>query len=441
MSLARVRTRRLWYIAGLESTMSRFVTELRCVQCDRPLAPGEPWMTCPVCEDHQGILDIRFDLDAVADAWRKRPLAERPGNHWRYRELLGLHKDAVPEHWPVGWTPIIETPRLAGELGLAQLLFKDDGRNPTGSFKDRASTVGVAHALQQRAATIACASTGNAASSLAGHAALAGLPAVIFVPKAAPEPKLSQLLVFGATVVSVNASYDHAYDLCTRACEKFGWYNRNCAINPILVEGKKTGGLELAEQCGKGGGMPDWVAVSIGDGCTVAGIWKGIKQMKALGVIDRLPRLLGVQAEHVAPIQYAFEHGRPESPTDGATIADSINVHVPRNWRKAVNALREADGVVLGASDDDILDAMRLGGHHGVFAEPAAAAALAGTVQAVNQNIISAGQRVLVMVTGSGLKDTRSAIRAGGEPIRIDPDLDALTDALERRGVAIGTRT
>ena len=183
--------------------------------------------------------------------------------------------------------------------------------------------------LEVGATAIACASTGNAATSLACHAALAGIEANIFVPHTAPEPKLAQLLVFGARVFAVEGSYDQAYQLCSAACDHFGWYNRNCAINPVLVEGKKTGGLEIAEQVAEYGGVPDWVAVSIGDGCTIAGIWKGLAEMHALGVIDRLPRLLGVQAEEVAPIPYALEHGKLPEPGDGATMADSIDVQVP----------------------------------------------------------------------------------------------------------------
>ena len=291
----------------------------------------------------------------------------------------------------------------------------------------------MAHALQVGAESIACASTGNAASSLAGHAALAGLPAYIFVPATAPEPKVAQLQVFGATVFAVKASYDAAYDLCTRACHKFGWYNRNCAINPVLVEGKKTAGLEVAEQSSSFGGMPDWVAVSVGDGCTIAGIWKGLQQMKELGVIDRLPRLLAAQAEHVNPFEYAVKHGELPRDQEGKTIADSIDVHVPRNWRKAVTAIHEAEGVVVTASDEAILDAMRLAGKHGIFAEPAAAAALAGVVFAIDSKIIGANDRVLVMVTGSGLKDTKNAIRAGGQPIAIEPSVDAVAVTLESK--------
>jgi threonine synthase len=388
-------------------------------------------MICPHCGPFDGILDIGYDLDRVRAAWRDEPLANRPRNQWRYAELLPLESTAVKAEWPVGFTPVIDSPRLAQHLGLRQILLKDEGRNPTGSFKDRSSSVGVSHALQVGATTIACASTGNAASSLAGHAALSGLPAIIFVPKTAPEPKVAQLQVFGATVFAVNSSYDDAYDLCTKTCHEFGWYNRNCAINPVLVEGKKTAGLEIAEQSAAFGGVPDWVAVSVGDGCTIAGIWKGLRTMRELGVIDRMPRLLGVQAAEVKPIEYALRHDSIPEKTDGTTMADSIDVKVPRNWRKAVRAVRDSNGEIVTASDEAILDAMRLAGRHGLFAEPAAAAALAGVVSALDSRMIAPHEKVLIMITGSGLKDTRSAIRATGRPIAIEPEVAAVAEQLE----------
>jgi threonine synthase len=251
------------------------------------------------------------------------------------------------------------------------------------------------------------------------------------VPKTAPEPKVAQLQVFGASVFAVNSSYDDAYDLCTKVCHEFGWYNRNCAINPVLVEGKKTAGLEIAEQSAAFDGIPDWVAVSVGDGCTIAGIWKGLRTMRELGVIERLPRLLGVQATEVKPIEYALRHDKLPAETNGQTMADSIDVKVPRNWRKAVSAVRGAGGEIVTASDEAILDAMRLAGRHGVFAEPAAAAALAGVVAAIDSKLIGPQERVLVMITGSGLKDTRSAIRAAGRPIAIEPEVAAVAQELE----------
>jgi threonine synthase len=413
------------------------VTDLTCITCGSTF-PGvnlrtaeATWMICPHCGPFDGILDIGYDLDRVRAAWREEPLANRPRNQWRYAELLPLESAAVRSEWHVGYTPVIDTPRLAQHLGLRQILLKDEGRNPTGSFKDRSSSVGVAHALQVGATTIACASTGNAASSLAGHAAIAGLPAIIFVPKTAPEPKVAQLQVFGANVFAVNSSYDDAYDLCTKACHEFGWYNRNCALNPVLVEGKKTAGLEIAEQSVAFGGVPDWIAVSVGDGCTIAGIWKGLRTMRELGVIDRLPRLLGVQAAEVKPVEYALRHDVLPDEADGKTMADSIDVKVPRNWRKAVRAVRDSGGEIVTASDEAILDAMRLAGRHGIFAEPAAAAAVAGFVAALDSRMIAPHERVLVMITGSGLKDTRSAIRSAGRPIAIEPEVAAVAEQLE----------
>jgi threonine synthase len=380
--------------------------ELVCVNCGTHYPTKEStrqvWMTCEKCGPAEGILDFRYDLAAVRKAWKDKPLSSRPTNQWRYAELLPLKASSIPNDWQVGWTPIIAADRLAKHLGLSRMLLKDEGRNPSASFKDRASAVGVSHAIEVGATTIACASTGNAASSLACHAALAGIEVNIFVPATAPEPKLAQLLVFGARVFAVESNYDEAYQLCSIACEMFGWYNRNCAINPVLVEGKKTGGLEVAEQTASSG-VPDWLAVSVGDGCTIAGIWKGLNEMHSLGVIDRLPRLLGVQAAEVAPLAYAFENNLLPVPSQGATIADSIDVRTPRNWRKAVKALHDSEGTVLCVSDEQILAAIRLAGQHGVFAEPAAAAAVAGVVAAI--------------------EDIRSSIRAGGQPIRVKPDL------------------
>jgi threonine synthase len=388
-------------------------------------------MTCGACGPDDGILDIRFDLDAVRAAWNKEPLAGRPLNHWRFRELLPLEPAAIPQDWPVGWTPILELSRLARELGVKQLLVKDEGRNPTASLKDRASSVGVVHARQNNATTIACASTGNAATSLAGHAALAGMACVIFVPRNAAAPKLAQLLVYGACVFSVAGPYDDAYRLCSAACERFGWYNRNCAINPVLVEGKKTCGLEIAGQCAARGGVPDWVVVSVGDGCTIAGIAKGLAEMHALGVIDRQPRLLGVQAVGVAPIDYALRHDILPKPNGGTTIADGINVLVPRNWRKAVHAIRSSEGAMVTVTDEQILAALSQAGRHGVFGEPAAAAAIAGVKVAVEQGIINRNERVLAVNTGSGLKDTVSAMKAAGEPYHIESGLDAVAAGVE----------
>jgi threonine synthase len=330
---------------------------------------------------------------------------------------------------PVGCTPVSEAPALARWAGVRHLLLKDEGRNPTASFKDRASVVGVARAQWRRARVVACASTGNAASSLAGAAASVGLTAVIFVPESAPEPKLAQLLAFGARVIRVRGSYDETWEMCQRACAAHGWYNRNAAVNPSLVEGKKTCGLEIGEEHGRA--MPDWVAVSVGDGCTIAGIWKGLREMHALGFVRRLPRMLGVQAAGARPLVDAFREGRDLRPGPAATVADSICVGHPRNWRKALRAVRESGGAFVAVPDEAILEAIaETGRRAGVFGEPAGVAGVAGLRQAVAEKIVGARESALAVITGSGLKDVKTAMSALGKPVSLPPRDEALRDHL-----------
>jgi len=388
---------------------------------------------CPPCGT-EGVLDIEFDLGAARRAINPRTLAGRPRDQWRYRELLPLSSGARVAPLHVGWTPIEDARGLADWAGLRGLRLKDEGRNPTASFKDRASGVGVARALGRKARVVACASTGNAASSLAGAAASVGLTSVIFVPDFAPEPKVAQLLVFGARVIRVKGTYDETWEMCQRACDTYGWYNRNAAVNPSLVEGKKTCGLEIAEQLGSE--VPDWVAVSVGDGCTIAGTWKGLREMHALGFIRRRPRMLGVQAQGARPLVDAFEQGRDLTPGSARTLADSICVGHPRNWRKALRAVRESKGAFVAVTDEAILEAMREAGRlAGVFGEPAGVAGLAGLRKAVEKGIVSRRDTALAIVTGSGLKDVKSAMKATGEPVTLRADDTELAAYLKDRPV------
>ncbi len=405
-----------------------YVDHLECMRCGRTYRRGLDG-PCPRCGP-EGVLDIVFDLKAAKKALGRRALAGRPRDMWRYRELLPVAPASPTPPLPVGWTPITSAPRLAEWAGVRALLLKDEGRNPTASFKDRASAVGVTRARAARARVVACASTGNAASSLAGAAAAVGMTAVIFVPEFAPEPKVAQLMIFGARVIRVKGSYDEARELCQRACARHGWYNRNAAVNPSLVEGKKTCGLEIGEQMGAE--VPDWVAVSVGDGCTIAGIWKGLAEMAALGFVPRVPRMLGVQAEGARPLVDAFEAGRDVTPSPAKTIADSICVGHPRNWRKALRAVRASCGALVAVPDEAILDAMRAAGRRaGLFGEPAGVAGLAGVRAAVAAGIVGKRARVLAVVTGSGLKDARTAMRAAGEPVTVAPSDDAVDAHLD----------
>ena len=408
-----------------------FVQGLKCLFCETAY-PVRVGFTCPRC-GIAGILDVQYDYAGVARILTRRRLAARSEqSHWRYRELLPIGNSATLPALFVGGTPLTPVPALARHLGIAKLFLKDDGRNATGSLKDRASSVGVVKSREKGRSIIACASTGNAASSCAGMAASMGLKSVIFVPERAPEPKVTQLLIFGATVLRVRGSYEDAFQLCQRSCEKWGWYNRNSGINPYLVEGKKTAGLEIGEQLAWE--PTDWVAVSVGDGCTVAAVWKGFRELKTLGLIARTPRILGVQAEGAAPVTAAFFSGEPLQPIEPRTVADSIAVGVPRNWKRAVLAVRESGGTMINVSDDEILDAMRYTGRlSGIFAEPAAATAVAGLRRALAEGCVGRRASAVALITGNGLKDVQSARAAAGQPYDIAPDGAALEEILRKR--------
>jgi threonine synthase len=403
------------------------VTALRCVECERTYRPGEVSYTCPAC-GRTGILDVEYDYEAVARSGRltrEALAADRSTSIWRYRPLLPLAEPAQLPPVQVGGTPLIQAKRLAEWAGLRHLQIKDEGRNSTGSLKDRPSALCVVRALEEGADTVACASAGNAASSLAGFAASVGLRAVIFVPARTPPAKVAQLLAFGARVFLVKGTYDQAYDLCNEAVARFGWLNRNAAMNPFLVEGKKTVGFEICEQTNWE--VPDWVACSVGDGCTIAGAFKAFVEFRRLGLIDRLPKMLGVQVEGCSPLAEAFESGGAVRPVVPETLADSIAVGRPNNATKALRAVRKSGGTFARVPDGAVIEAMgAMGRLAGVFAEPAAATAMAGLRQAAASGLIGPGERVVVMVTGNGLKDVQSAQQIGGQVATVEPELEAV---------------
>ena len=412
-----------------------YVTGLRCIHCGEKYAVCDIDYYCPSCGYEDGILDVEYDYTAIAAVFNPEALRlSGVFSMWRYLPLLPVENKANIQHLQVGWTPLYDTPRLAEEIGAARLFVKDEGRNPTASFKDRASAMGVAKAMEKGASRITCASTGNAASSLAGFAAAAGLPATIFVPERAPQAKLAQLLVFGAQVFAVQGSYDEAWELCMQAASEFGWYNRNCAINPYLIEGKKTVSIELVDQFIRqyGGVQPDWVVVSVGDGCTVGGVWKGLVEMHKLGFLSKLPRVLGVQADGCKPFLTAWQGNTDLKPTETNTLADSIAVGHPRNFRKGMRAITESGGAFVSVTDEEILQSMTtLARKAAVFGEPAGVAGLAGIKQALKQGIIAKSEVVTLLVTGNGLKDIQSSIQAGGSPTKVAPRISAVRAALE----------
>jgi len=402
------------------------VKHLRCIGCQQTSRSPNLWI-CPDCGPRVR-MEVDFNEDSAIQC--AEHFLQRPFDMWRYRELLPLPEDAELPSLTVGGSPISRAPRLAQSIDVAEVFIKDDGRNPSASLKDRASALAVVMAKASGAERVICASTGNAASSTACMAAHLGLHATIFVPRRAPAPKLAQLRVFGAEVLRVDADYDQTWDLCAEvAARNPDWFNRNCALNPYLVEGKKTVALELAEQLGDG--MTDWVIASVGDGCTIAGIVKGLEEAQAMGLIERIPRVLGVQAEGAQPLVQAFARQRSFEPGPAESIADSICVGHPRNGEKALQALRRQDGAMVAVSDPAILQAMtQMAQGSGVFGEPAAAAAWAGAVAARASGLIRREDRLAIISSGNGLKDPETALKAVTGPTDVAADPDAISQAL-----------
>ena len=397
--------------------------ELVCVECGRRHQPAQVNYLCHSCA---GNLEVEYDYDRISAAFTKTTLAEaRHYSMWRYRPLLPIANTSIPPPLTIGWTPIYDCPRLAAELGIRRLLIKDDGRNPTASFKDRPSALAVVKAQELGARVITTASSGNAGSALAGISASVGMKSVVFVPAHAPPPKVAQLQIYGAVVAVVHGSYDETVAMSLAASERFGWYQRSTGYNPYTREGKKTAALEIAEQMDWS--VPDEVFVAVGDGNIISGLWKGFRDLLALKFIERAPRLTAVQARGASAIVDACNSDGAIRPARAETIADSINVGTPNDGTMAVRAVRESGGRAVKVSDDEMISGLvRLARSTGVFVEPAAGAAFAGLIKECDAGSIKPDASVLVQLTGNGLKDIDSARRGVQQPLEIEPGVDEL---------------
>jgi threonine synthase len=407
----------------------------KCSLCGAEYQPDEVIYTCP---HDSGNLDIIYDFASLQrDLSPDVIINSQEASLWRYLPLLPvneIHAPGTPMQ-AVGWTPLFSPPELRARLGINDLWIKDESRNPTASFKDRASAVVVAQAQETGVDVVVTASTGNAGAALAGMAAAAGQKAVIFAPRTAPPAKIAQLLIYDAKVLLVDGNYDQAFDLSITASNEFGWYCRNTGYNPFSLEGKKTAAFEIWESLIrlKSFASPLAVFVSVGDGNIISGLHKGFKDLQALGWLESMPRIFGVQAEGSAAIANAFKAGVEDiTPVAAATLADSIAVDLPRDGVRAVRAASETNGGYLTVSDDDILAALADLGQVGIFAEPAGATSYAGLKEALKQGMVGSDEPVLVLNTGSGLKDVNAAMQAVTPAEIIEPSLSALEQALNR---------
>ncbi len=389
------------------------VIGLRCVSCGRTYSPEEVLYTCPACGDRYGTLEVIYDFDMF------KGFGSDP-SMWRYLSLLPVKRRSVPLR--VGWTPLYRAPYIAKAHGIKELYIKDDTVNPTSSYKDRASAIAIGVAREKGFRVISCASTGNAASSLAGLSASVGLKSIIFVPKDTPKPKLAQIFAYGAEVYRVDGSYDDAFDLCRKVSEIKGWYNRSTAINPYLLEGKKTGAFEIAEALSWR--SPDRIFVPVGDGTIISAICKGFKELKEVGLVKEVPQIIGVQAKGAEFVKLSFERGEIVD-GEAKTFADSICVGKPRDVVKAMKYLKELNGLMISVSDDEILSAIfELSTLTGIFAEPAAAASFAGFLKMSNEDAFSSDEEIVVLITGSGLKDVDAVFKASVDAPLVSRDPD-----------------
>jgi len=396
----------------------------RCTDCGRTFARDEVRYLCPECGKAYrpgipltGVLEVVFDYDAIAAAFdRARP-------DWN------LFCPVEPEFHPalpVGNTPLCRVDRLGATLGLSALWVKNDGLNPSGSLKDRASFLVAAEARRLGIDLIVAASTGNAASALSAVCASAGLQALIFVPEKAPKAKLLQMVLCGARVIPVKGTYDDAFALSLAYTDQRGGLNRNTAYHPLTIEGKKTVGLELWSQLDFQ--VPDAIFVSVGDGVILGGVHKAFVDLKRAGLIDRLPRLIGVQAESSDAIHRYVETGVYQDAVNPTTRADSISVTCPSNAHGARRAILESEGLTLTVTDAEILQAQAtLARGAGIFTEPAGAAALAGLVKLQQTSrALPASARTVLLATGNGLKDVEAPLSLISIPSAIEPRLESV---------------
>ncbi len=436
MKINRIANQDSWTRIDIMGTEN--VSNLKCVICGQEYSAEQVDYICPK-HGTEGILDVQYDYDQIRENISKTSLLQNPDQTiWRYKPLLPVNPASPVPPLAVGGTPLYDAINLSQKLGLKKVWVKDEGLQPTASFKDRASALAIVKGREKGAEIITTASTGNAAAALSGLCAAMNQNNIIFVPDSAPQAKIAQLLTFGSTVMLVKGTYDQAFDLCMSAATEYGWYNRNTGYNPYMTEGKKTAAFEICEQLNWN--VPDRIFVSVGDGCIIGGIHKGLKDLKAMGWIEQIPKLVGIQAEGSSFLYEAWKNDEDvltKSPIQTKTIADSISAGLPRDRIKAMAAVKESEGEFISVSDTEILAAMiELARSTGVFSEPAGAAATAGLVKAVNEGRCGPDETVVVFNTGNGLKDIPAAMiaveKSGTQALQVEPDMEQLRQMLSK---------
>jgi len=401
----------------------------KCINCGSKYGIDEIVYFCKKCRD---ILEIKYDDGELAEALRDNNWRNAPLSVWRYRNFMPISDTTKVVSLNEGGTGLHLCQRLAMHLGLRQLYVKNEGENPTGSFKDRGMTVGVTKAVELGVQSVICASTGNTSASLAAYAAKAGLQCAVLIPSGKiAYGKLSQAMIYGAKVIQVRGNFDQALDVVLKLSEKHRSIYLLNSINPFRIEGQKSLGYEICDQLNQE--APDRVVVPVGNAGNISAIWKGFTEFHELGVVETLPKMTGIQAAGSAPIAKAIKTGSdtivPVSAPE--TVATAIRIGAPVSWKKALNAMRESHGTAETVTDTEILDAQKtLARVEGLFVEPASASSIAGLIKLVESGVIDRGERVVCVTTGHGLKDPDTAVKMSEKPVEVDAEITAIEEVL-----------
>jgi threonine synthase len=399
---------------------------LECIECGARYGPDEVIYTCKKCN---GLLDVIYDYSKIR---LNREDLKGPLSVWKYKALLPVSREPIT--LKEGGTPIYHLKRIGEQIGLKEAYAKHEGMNPSGSFKDRGMTVGVTKALELGMKSVACASTGNTSASLAVYGARAGVPVIVLLPAGKVAlGKVAQALMHGARVISIKGNFDDALRLVRELCVKNDIYLLN-SINPYRLEGQKTIGFEIVDYFGWE--VPDRIILPVGNAGNITAIFKGLNELKKLGIIDRIPKMTGIQAEGSAPIVRAIKSGAKSITVEEhpETVATAIRIGDPVNAVKALNAIRSSGGTAETVTDDEILGAQKmLARMEGVGVEPASAASVAGLIKLRGMGVIEDDERVVCVVTGHLLKDPETVIKNCEGPVEVEANEEALEKVLGLR--------
>lgn len=395
---------------------------LKCANCGEEYPPEKVVYLCALCG---GLLTVEYRYSEIPsnldERWRSRPLSV-----WKYRELLPVMDQRKIVTLGEGGTKLHPCRRLANILGLKEVYVKNEGENPTGSFKDRGMTVGVTKAVELGIKRVACASTGNTSASLAAYAAKAGIKCTILIPSGKVAfGKLAQAIAHGAEIIQIQGNFDDALRLIRELCTAHSIYLLN-SINPYRLEGQKTIAFEIKDQLNS---VPDKVILPVGNAGNISAIWKGFTELNQLNMIDTLPQMIGIQAEGAAPIANAVKMGKDvvEPLVNPETVATAIRIGAPVNWRKALKAIMESKGLAETVSDEEIIEAQKLlACHEGLFVEPASAASIAGLRKLTASGKIDENETVICITTGHGLKDPEIVMEKYPKPVKAEAEISSI---------------